>query len=134
MTMQGKIPAISVDDKRGFTLQDPEMARRLKALGACNSLAPVGDCLLDWGIILVAAAGSWAMFSAAGITVLSVTVYGIAAFVIASRQQGLQNLIHEASHYNLSRNRPWNDLLCWTATFLLHPFMDMEDSRRIHVR
>jgi len=72
----------------------------------------VGACLLDWGIILAAAAASWAMFSAAGITVVSVAAYGMAAFVIASRQQGLQNLIHEASHYNLSRHRPWNDFLC----------------------
>jgi fatty acid desaturase len=134
MTMQGKTPSISVDDKRGFTPQDPEMARRLKALGACNPVAPVGACLLDWAIILAAAAGSWAIFSAAGITVVSVVVYGIAAFMIASRQQGLQNLIHEASHYNLSRHRPWNDFLCWTATFLLHPFMDMEEQRRVHVR
>ena len=103
--MQGEIASTSVDDKRGFIPQDPEITRRLKALAACDPVAPVGACLLDWGIILAAAAASWAMFSAAGITVVSVAVYGMAAFVIASRQQGLQNLIHEASHYNLSRRR-----------------------------
>jgi hypothetical protein len=36
MGMQGETPSISVDDKRGFSPQDPEIARRLKALAACD--------------------------------------------------------------------------------------------------
>jgi fatty acid desaturase len=125
---------VPLDDKRGFAPQDPEMARHLKALGACSTASGVGACLLDWIIIVAAAFGSWAMISAVGITLSSVSVYGIAAFVIASRQQGLRNMVHEASHYSLSRNRRWNDFLCRAAIFLLYPFVDLEEERRVHVR
>jgi fatty acid desaturase len=134
-TLPDGIPTPPTHDKRGFGLQDPEIARRLRTLGAsCSIASGVGTVLLDWIIILAAAVGSWKMFSTVGITVASVAAYGIAAFIIASRQQGLRNLIHDASHYNLARNRRWNDPLCRVGTFLLHPLTDLEEQRRIHVR
>jgi fatty acid desaturase len=121
---------------RQARIQPPgsELAQRLKALATVSTAWGVGVCLLDWVIILAAALGSWAMFSMQGITTSSVLTYAVAAFVIATRLQGLRNLIHEASHYNLSRNRPLNDFMCRVATFPVQPFLDLEEQRRVHVR
>lgn len=38
-------------------------------------------------------------------------VYPLAAFVIASRQGALLNIVHEASHYLVCRDRKWNDIV-----------------------
>lgn len=132
--MEQRTPTISSSDKRGFTPQDPEVARRLKSLAAVSTAWGIAACLWAWVIILAAAIGSSAMFYNQGITVASVLAYGLAAFVIATRQQGLRNIIHEASHYSLSRNRAVNDLLCRIATFPVQPFLDLEEQRRVHVR
>lgn len=119
---------------RGFDPQDPRLADQLKALTKVSTAFGIGACLLDWAIMLAAALGSWILFMNVGVTVVSVLAYALAAFVIASRLQGLRNLIHEASHYNLSRNRRLNDLLCRVATFPIQPFLDMAEQRRVHVR
>lgn len=132
--MNDSTPVVSFSDKRGFTPQDPALTRQLMALATVNTAFGVAACLLDWVIIFAAATASWIVFSKYGITFASVAAYSLAAFVIATRQQGLKNLIHEASHYNLSRNRRLNDLLCRVATYPVHPFLDLEEQRKVHVR
>src|SRR5260370_2436025 len=38
-------------------------------------------------------------------------VFALAFFVIATRQLALTHLIHEASHFNILRNKKWNDII-----------------------
>ena len=59
--------------------------------------------VFTWGLILVSF-WLWAKTS-------HVAALGVAFFVIATRQHALNNLVHEASHYNISRNKMLNDLI-----------------------
>jgi|GEM_PF-417318 len=43
--------------------------------------------------------------------VLFLPIYVMAMIIVASRFRGFENLIHEASHYNLFEKREWNDNL-----------------------
>jgi hypothetical protein len=43
-----EIRAVSAEAKRGFSLDDREMMRQLKALSACNTTAGILACLQDW--------------------------------------------------------------------------------------
>ncbi|MBL3961003.1 fatty acid desaturase [Burkholderia sp. KCJ3K979] len=58
------------------------------------------DVVLDWGIILLAAWGAFAMGRWAAL---------VAVFAIGNRQRALGNLLHDAAHRNLSNRANVND-------------------------
>ncbi len=73
----------------------------LKTLFVPNALKSLYSIFLNWVLILVACK----------IAMMSSWIIPIAILVIASRQRGLSNLVHDASHGNLSRNIRANDIL-----------------------
>ncbi|WP_028221022.1 fatty acid desaturase family protein [Paraburkholderia oxyphila] len=64
----------------------------------------VRDIVLDWGIICLAV---WATYRIGGWTA------PLSIIFIGNRQRALGNLLHEASHQNLSPWRHLNDALAW---------------------
>ncbi|MBC8746045.1 fatty acid desaturase [Paraburkholderia sp. WC7.3g] len=82
------------------------------------------DIALDWAIICFAVWSDYRI--GAWITV-------VAIFVIGNRQRALGNLLHEASHKNLSARRNVND---WMARIFLAPalFNDLTLYRLQHAR
>lgn len=75
----------------------------LQAFYQRNAWRYVRDGIAIWVVILAALA------AAIRLDHLLVTV--IAFAVIAGRQLALNNMVHEASHYLLTRNKKWNDLI-----------------------
>jgi fatty acid desaturase len=67
---------------------------------------------IDRAAILRATVGTWALI-AASLWVWSATghwaVFGLAFFIIGTRQHALNNLVHEAAHFSISRNKTLND-------------------------
>jgi fatty acid desaturase len=80
----------------------PEQAKGLSAIDARRS---VGILLLQWGIIVGVVA--LAMHAGGGWVHWLVGVFAIV--VVASRQQALAALMHEAAHYRLFASRALND-------------------------
>lgn len=74
-----------------------------------STLRSLFDIVFDWTIIYVAA---WAEYRV-GACIMVLTI-----FIIGNRQRALGNLLHEASHQNLSTRRNLND---WIGQFLLAP-------------
>jgi fatty acid desaturase len=119
---------------RGFVLHDPALEKQLRALTRPRTGMSILAHLQDWVLIVGAAVCSWYAFATAGLTLLTGTFYVSMALLIASRQRGLENLIHEASHRNLSQNRRLNDALCLClAGLYLHPGLDLKTQWQSHV-
>lgn len=97
--------------KRGFVLKNKALHSQLTELQTPSIWRTLLSFLLDWSLIFIAGGVSWSTFSTYGFTYLSVVLYLFAIIVIASRQKGLENLIHESTHGNLSTNRKLNDVL-----------------------
>ncbi|MFM0210044.1 fatty acid desaturase [Paraburkholderia sediminicola] len=74
-----------------------------------RTLRSLFDIVFDWTIIYVAA---WAEYRI-GACIMVLTI-----FIIGNRQRALGNLLHDASHQNLSARRNLNDLI---GQFLLAP-------------
>ncbi|BAW80758.1 fatty acid desaturase [Candidatus Nitrosoglobus terrae] len=130
--MEG-LESVKRSPRKGYS-PPPELKSQLRDLMQTNPWASATAYAVDWIIIMGAAAVSWRAFSIFGIGVTSLSIYLIAALIIASRQKGLENLIHEASHFNLSRNRKINDTMCyWAGAMWLHPGLTLEDERKSHV-
>jgi fatty acid desaturase len=101
--------------RRGFAPQDPELDSELRALQKPSTSATFLALTQDWGLIFLAAVVSWTTFKTLGLTVGAVAVYLVSCFVIGSRQKGLENIMHEGTHLNLSPDPVGNDriaLLC----------------------
>ncbi len=74
-----------------------------------GTLRSLFDVVFDWAIIYVAV---WAEYRI-GAYIMVLTI-----LIIGNRQRALGNLLHEASHQNLSARRNLND---WIGQFLLAP-------------
>ena len=74
-----------------------------------GTLRSLFDIMFDWAIIYVAA---WTEYRV-GACIMVLTI-----LIIGNRQRALGNLLHEASHQNLSARRNLND---WVGQFLLAP-------------
>ena len=106
--------------RRGFAPHDPEIDAAVRALQQPSTSTSLRVLAGDWALILIAAVASWHTFTAGGLTMWSVAVYLLAVFVIGSRQKGLENLMHEGTHLNLSASPAWND---WIALWLVGRWM-----------
>lgn len=134
MDMSATIAAPVATSRRGFLLRDRAMMVRLRSLMVPSTAASLRAYALDWAVVAAAAAVSWQAFRALGVGVPSLLIYLSAALAIASRQKGFDNLAHEASHYNLSRRRRVNDLMCYAlGSMWLRPAMTLDGERRTHV-
>ena len=120
--------------RRGFSPQDPALERELRSLQRPSTWATLRALGLDWIVIVTAAAVSWKVFTAYGVIALSLGVYLLALLAIGSRQKALENLMHEGTHFNLTRNRRLND---WVAVYLaglwISPSWGPEGERPGHV-
>lgn len=118
--------------RRGFEPEDPGLKRRLNALMTASTGASLLAIAADWIILLAAAIASWLAFQFHGITVLPAGIYSCAALLIASRQRGMENLLHEATHKHLSSNPRLNDAIAWYLALPLGHCLPME--RRSHMK
>ena len=95
--------------KRARQSPFPEQAKSLSTLDAPRSAAVL---VLQWGIII----GVIALAMHAGHGPLHWLAGALAIVVVASRQQAIATLMHDAAHYRLFQSRFWNDtasdLLC----------------------
>lgn len=86
----------------------------LKALLACSHKTllhlTVATALWDHALSLSAVAGALLSYRHLSAP-LAVLIHATAVLVIARCQRGLENLAHEASHYNWTRRRKLNDVL-----------------------
>lgn len=95
--------------RRGFAPEDPVLDSQIRALQKPSTRATFLALAEDWGVIVLAALVSWATFKALGLTLGSAAVYLVSCVVIGSRQKGLENIMHEGTHLNLSPDPAWND-------------------------
>jgi len=89
-----------------------------------NALRSVSDIFLDWATIF---ASIWITYR------IGVMISVVALLVLGNRQRALANLLHDASHRNLSAHRGVND---WLARIFLAPALlnDLHIYRSQHAR
>ena len=104
--------------RKGFQLENLELKKQLKNLYKPLLKETLKAFTIDWGIITVLILSSKAVFIAYGYSACSFCFYFFTCFLISSRQRALENLIHEATHYNLCENKILNDVLGWTCAAL----------------
>ncbi len=81
-----------------------QVVQLVRELSQVNGWRTTGLLVMHWSIILAAGAtaiwsGHWA-------------VYLVAILIIATRQQALGVMLHDATHYLLYKNRVVNDMVC----------------------
>ncbi|MCR4471357.1 fatty acid desaturase [Burkholderia sp. SCN-KJ] len=98
--------------------------RRGGGLRNIDPARPVLDVAFDWALVFVAAACGYRYGTVATIAAL---------FVIGNRQRALGNLLHDAGHRNLYRDRRLGDTF---AKLLIAPalLVDLERYRATHAR
>lgn len=101
----------AVGQGRHIAAVPKEIRRQLVRLRRTDNWRNFAFLAYDWTLIAGAAVGA----EAAKDGPLRWCVYLIAIVVIGSRQRGLMNLVHEASHRKLFRNRALND---WAGRLL----------------
>jgi fatty acid desaturase len=94
----------------GYTLP-PKYRLRMRKLTATATIKSVGVAIRDAIIAMTAAMGAWLTLHASIWLSLKVLVIVMLVLVVIRCQRGLENLTHEGSHYNFSRNHVLNDLL-----------------------
>jgi len=120
--------------RRGFAPQDPDLDRRVRALQRPSTVASLSAFVLDWAVIITLGALSWEVFRTIGVSVLSVAAYAVAVLINGSRQKGIENLMHEGTHFNLSPSRRLNDRLALLLGGVwLAPGWTPESERKAHV-
>jgi fatty acid desaturase len=120
--------------RRGFAPEEPTLDQQVRALQKQSTFASIAVLGADWAIMLSAATLSWRVFSAFGATPISLAVYLTAILIVGSRQKGLENLVHEATHFNLSRNRWLNDAIgTYGAALWIAPGLTPAKGRSEHI-
>jgi len=108
--------------RRGFAPQNPELDSQIRALQRPSTGATLLALAGDWSLIALAAVVSWTTFSTLGFTFTSLAVYLVSCLVIGSRQKGLENIMHEGTHLNLSPKPSWNDRIAlWCVGMWMTP-------------
>lgn len=94
------------------------------ALLRLNPIRPLFDVVIDWTIILC---------SVHAVVLLSYWLVPVAVLVVANRQRALGNILHDAGHRNLWRDKRRNDLM---ARALVAPllFASLSGYREAHFR
>ncbi|WP_053958395.1 fatty acid desaturase [Sulfobacillus thermosulfidooxidans] len=101
-----------------WKVDDPAIRQQLKSLMVPSTMKSVIVLVWDWIVIGGIGTVTWRIIRHAGWHIWSMLILCGALCAIATRQRGLENLIHEATHANLSA-RPWvNDSLAWVLACL----------------
>lgn len=116
----------------GYSIPTDEIKKELKILQKTNLGQTLVSLATAWIIILSCSILSWYLFKLDGVTIWTLIVYFVCNFLIATRQRLLENLIHEATHFNLCKNIKLNDFLAWTFA-ALPLFHNLESERKMHV-
>lgn len=119
--------------KSGYQIPSEELKKELKALEKCSLLITIRTLASAWLIIVACAALSNFVFEKAGLCLSSVLVYLVSMFLISTRQRLLENLVHEATHFNLCKNFKVNDFMAWSFA-ALPLFHNLESEREFHVK
>jgi fatty acid desaturase len=127
-----KLPRREKSASKGYLPEDPKMLEELRALMRPDTHASLVAFGQEWAIIGLTATGTWVLLQAQGLTPLSGACTGLSLLVIARGQRALENLVHEATHYNLSPNRRLNDVLGW-ALGALPLFHNLDTERAGHL-
>lgn len=93
-------------------------------------------CVAKAGPFLWAAATDWAAIGAlivASTYLHHPAAYVLACLLIAGRQHGFFALSHEAAHYRITGNKPWNDIL-GNALFAYPVLFDTDGYRQNHLK
>jgi fatty acid desaturase len=95
-----------------------------RALLRLCPLRPLLDIFIDWSVIFL---------SVGAVVWLSRWVSRLAVFIIPNRQRALGNILHDAGHRNLWKNRSLNDLM---ARILIAPllFTSLTSYREAHFK
>jgi fatty acid desaturase len=113
--------------------QNPEAMQRLRRIAKAyygrSNWHGLRVVAYDWAVIFGAAAICEVLRLNTPLWVF-LPAYALATLVIGSRFRGMENLVHEASHYNMFKTRSWNDNL--EFLFALPVFRTAEDFRRSH--
>ena len=117
-------------EKKGYVIADEETQNEFKKLNKTSLFETFYSIILCYAFILASAFSSWYVFGHFGVTPSTVAFYLFAIFLIAARQRGLENLIHEAQHLNFSRNYIINDAIAWS--FLALPLGRNINTERYH--
>ena len=104
--------------KKGYSITDEETQNQFKLLNKTSLFETFYSIILCYSLIVISALSSWYVFNQFGINIFTVAFYLFAIFIIAARQRGLENLIHEAQHLNFSRNYIVNDAIAWSMLAL----------------
>lgn len=96
-----------------FLTQSEYLNNELKSLQKPNLLRSLFSFLSSWSVIFMSAFVSSYVFQEYGTNLFSTCIYLMVNFLIASRQRGLENLIHESTHFNICKNFKLNDILTW---------------------
>jgi fatty acid desaturase len=106
------------------TVQDFLSKEELQRLYQIDRWAIVRATLFTWGLIGVSL-WAWAVTRQPLVLIVGFVV-------IATRQHALHNLVHEASHYSISRDRALNDWIS-DIVFAAPHFISTEGYRRKHL-
>lgn len=108
------------------------LIRAVKPFVERNNLYGFGAILTDYLIIAVCSIAC-SRLSLLRNLLISVPTYVVCAVIIASRFRGLENLVHEASHYNLFKTRHFNNSLeVLFATAVFRIVTDYRKKHRVH--
>ena len=103
---------------KGYTFRDEKTINELKKLNRTSLFETFYSISLCYALIVTSALISWHLFNKFGTNIFTIAFYLFAILIIAARQRGLEMLIHEAHHFNFSRNYMINDSIAWSLLAL----------------
>jgi len=113
---------------------DPDAMRRLRRIAkkyyGRSNFHGFRVIFYDWAVIFLVAIGLELLRLRLPLLAF-LPVYLLGALMIGSRFRGMENLVHEASHFNLFKTREWNDQL--EFLFALPVFRTAADFRNSHL-
>lgn len=119
--------------KAGYQIPSPQLKKELKMLEKSSISATVGTLFTTWLTIISFSVLSHLIFVINGFCLLSMVTYLISFFVISTRQRLLENIIHEATHFNLCKSFRLNDIMAWSFA-ALPLFHNLESERELHIK
>lgn len=116
-----------------FEIENVTIKEKIASLHKTNVLISLYTILSYWFLIFASSYLSIYVSKTFENNWLILFVYLSANLIIASRQRALENLIHEATHFNLSQNLRVNDGMAWF--FLALPLShNLKQERIMHVQ
>jgi len=100
-----EVPSRPID----ATLPLPSLAEEVRKLSQISEWKSVSTIMRQWALVIAFVVGFYALAPHVG--PWKFLLYAACVVAIASRQHCLLSLMHEATHYRLSKVKPWNDFI-----------------------